>query len=75
MGKLTGRGQKGGEWLKRSLGKTVHEGEYGVGFHKKPGYAETTRQVTLRSLTTFFLIASRLGNVGLPPKPAQGRCP
>ena len=30
----------------------------------KPNYAKTTRQVTLRSLTAFSLIASRLSTLG-----------
>ena len=42
----------------------------------KPNYAKTTRQVTLRSLTAFSLIASRYGNVGTAvPNPAWGFAP
>ena len=41
-----------------------------------PAYsAETPRQVTLRSLTAFFRIASRWGTLGCRPDLPEGHCP
>ena len=55
-----------GDWTAR--------GSYICLFGKQPRLAGILRQGSLRSLTAFFLIASRFGNVGAAaPNPAQGR--
>ena len=58
---------RGGRRVYGALGSRVQR--------SKAGGEETTRQVTLRSLTTFFLIASRYWDVGALPQTPQGAPP